>query len=66
MKGEIKMRLDEERFYIEKDAVTYNFDKTDVVWLARTEFKKVIEDGFTEEEEDFFIKELESIKMSTR
>lgn len=59
------MRLDEERFYIKKDDITYNFDKTDIVWLARTEFKKVIEDGFTEEEEDFFIRELESIKMST-
>ena len=60
------MRLNEERFYIERDGTTYNFDRPDVVWLARTEFKKVIEDGFTEEEEDFFIKELESIKMNTK
>jgi len=59
------MRLDEERFYIERDDITYNFDKTDIVWLARTEFKKLIADGFTEKEEDFFIRELESIKMST-
>lgn len=60
------MRLDEERFYIKKDDITYNFDKTDIIWIARTQFKKVISDGFTKEEEDFFIKELESIKMSTR
>jgi len=60
------MRLDEERFYIERNGITYNFDKTDIVWLARTEFKKIIEDEFTEKEQDFFIEELESIKMNTK